>query len=223
VGLSPDHASTQRIRLNDEEELAPPQREPKKRVWPFLLAFFLAILAAWPAFKYGYVKGEQDERLRDAAAEAAIQRGLPPFYLYCPLPNSQEGLGAIRKQPLVTVTKPPVQKFLVMRKAVVVIVDVKLTEDNDVVICGNDAALVLKQQPDELTRFWMEGGTDKGPQGGPVVYVVDDVFLDPERVWFTNGKPQIVRCFVKLKPTPEMPRPCASYYAEATPSPTRRR
>jgi len=205
---------------SSDARIAVAHRPPRRRrLWWVISVLVVAAVATFVAYPLGYNHGERDYKAGIEALASAAAAQLPPADLYCPDPNSEDARKAIRELPVVVIDWPPAERVLIMRRGVVVVVKADLAVD--LVVCGNDARLVLEKTPRPSARILMQGGTDTRTKGaGPMVFTVDAAKVNPDRVWFSNRNPQIVPCYVTKAAAPDMPRACSSYYATTVPKPS---
>jgi|GEM_PF-6055549 len=221
-GSSGDHSN---VRQFPAAISLPPKR---RRLWWFIALLVATTIASVVSYHLGGKNAVNDYQAQVKASAAAEAAKLPPADLFCPDANSEDARKAIRDLPVVVIDRPPIEHVLIMRKAVVVVVKADLA--GDLVVCGNDARLVLEKTPRPSARILMQGGTDTKAKGaGPMVFAVDAATVRSDRVWFSNHNPQILPCRGSGKlPANREVRPCTSYYStvpppSAVPTPSRSR
>lgn len=202
---------------------------PRKR-WPWVIVTIVLMVASLiVGIVVGHKNGVKDEKARVVAEANAIAAKEPPANLYCPARDSDEArTTAITGKAIYVIDQPPAGKVVVMDKGVVVFVRAGVT--GDLVVCGNDARLVLEQPLAPSARLLMQGGTDTGTKGaGPMVYLADDVAQPgADQAWFSNKNPQFVRCGkinAALRPCTSFvtsPEVAASLSPSPKPSPTKK-
>lgn len=209
----------------DSRELAPRKRRGGGILFIAVVVIGLVAGAIFFAFRSGVDVGVRQERAAVAASASILAANKGPDDMQCPNANSDvAAANAITSQPTVVITDPPTKRILVMRKAVVVIVQATIA--GDLIVCGNDAVVVLEKPLSTVSgRLNIVGGTDaKPPAGkGPILYLVDDVAAPaPDKFWFSNGHPRIIRCYRDTPSGTDRPRACGEYFksAPATPSPS---
>lgn len=183
-----------------------------------------AVALSGIGYAWGYSSGVSHEasRVKAAAAVSASVNAArnPPSELYCPESDSDQYKAAITALPVVEIKDPPARAVIVIHTDVVVLVEAKVT--GNLVVCGNDASVALTVPLADSAQVYVQGGhTATKPGIGPAIFLVDDVKMpDAARVWFSNHKVQIIRCYQNTKQAPDRPRPCNSYYSTVLPSPS---
>ena len=212
----------------DARELPP--RARRRYGWVLWLVLIIVVLGATHVVTYrtGVDDGIKQERAEVEASASVLAANKGPAEMQCPNRDSDAAAAnAITAQPIVVIKDPPTAaQTLVMRKGVVVFVQATIA--GDLIVCGNDAVVILEKPLSPLSgRLNIVGGHDKDRPGtGPVLYLVDDV-EEPrvgEMLWFSNGHPLIIRCYRDTRKAPDRPRACGTYFRSApvatSPSPS---